>query len=80
MTDRSINLGCVVAYALWAAMVLFLGLGLILDDAHVGQVGLGAAAAAATATVRSYFVRSNQIVRNTLALRNDGGVRGVRNS
>ncbi len=77
MTDRSINLGCVVAYALWAAVVLFLGLGLILDNAHVGQIGLGASAAAATATIRSYFVKSNQIVRNTMALRNDGSVRSV---
>lgn len=77
MTDRSINLGCVVAYALWASVVLFLGLGLILDDPNVGQIGLAAAAAAATATIRSYFVRSNQILRNTIALRSEG-VRGVR--
>jgi predicted membrane-bound spermidine synthase len=78
VTDRSINLGCVVAYMLWAAVVLLLGLGLILDNAHVGQVGLAAAAAAATATIRSYFVRSNQIMRNSIALRGEGGVRSVR--
>lgn len=78
MTDRSINLGCVVAYSLWAAVVLFLGLGLIMDNPHVGQIGLAASAAAATATIRSYFVKSNQIIRNTLALRGEGGVRSVR--
>jgi hypothetical protein len=78
MTDRSINLGCVVAYALWASMVLFLGMGLILDDANVGQVGLGAAAAAATATIRSYFVRSNQIMRNSIALRSGQSLKSVR--
>jgi hypothetical protein len=78
VTDRSINLGCVVAYALWAAVVLFLGLGLLLDNPHVGQIGLAASAAAATATIRSYFVRSNQIMRNTIALRSEGSVRSVR--
>lgn len=73
MTDRSINLGCVVAYALWAAMVMFIALGMFLHNPHVGHVGLAAAAAAATASIRCYFVRSNQIMRNTMAFREDGG-------
>jgi len=78
VTDRSINLGCVVAYMLWAVVVSFLALGLILDNAGVGQIGLAASAAAATATIRSYFVRSNQIMRNSIALRSEGSVRSVR--
>ncbi len=71
MTDRAINLGCVVAYLLWAAVVMFLLAGLLMENEHVGQVGLATAAAAATATVRSYFVKSNQIMRNALALRSE---------
>jgi hypothetical protein len=78
VTDRAINLGCVVAYLLWGVVVTFLAAGLILRDQHIGQIGLGASAAAATATIRSYFVKSNQLLRNSLALRADDRVRSVR--
>lgn len=64
MTDRTISASCVAACGLWALSVMVIGTGWIVGDAHLGQMGLAAAAAAATATVRGYFVTQNRIIRN----------------
>lgn len=63
VTDRTISACSVVAYGLWVLSVLMIGTGWIVGNAHLGQMGLAAAAAAATATVRGYFVSQNRMIR-----------------
>lgn len=71
LTDREVSIGCVVAYVLWGCVLLLLTLGWWLDEPHLGQFGLAASAAAATATIRSYFVRQNRMMRNAFELGRD---------
>ena len=63
MNDRPVNLGCVVAYALWAATVTLLGLSWLSGNLHLAGAACAVSAAAATATVRMYFVTSNRMIR-----------------
>lgn len=67
MQDRSISLGCFAAYGLWtAALALMIG-GTLLTEYTPQNWGLVCSAAAATATIRQYFVRQNRMLRNVLS-------------
>lgn len=76
MQDRTVSIGCAVAYGLWAlSMLLLFGSWLVWDDHaadRMGQTALWAAAAAATGTVRCYFVAHNRLVRAAFELGRDG--------
>lgn len=67
MTDRSVGMGCVVAYGLWTLVVLLLAAAwLLFDDViaqHLAWTALATSAAAATATIRCYFVNANKLLR-----------------
>lgn len=63
MTDRTVSLGCLAAWAMWCVVAVVLAVAFLLDDQALGQCGLGGSAAAATATIRCYFVRQNRLVR-----------------
>lgn len=68
--DKTVSVGCVVAYVMWSvAGVLLLFSWLIWEDQLASQTAwtaLALSAAAATATVRCYFVSANRVVRNIL--------------
>lgn len=71
MTDRDVSFGCVVAYVMWTLVVVLLAIAWALDDEAIGRTALALSAAAATATIRSYFVRQNQLMRNAFELGRD---------
>lgn len=68
MTDRDVSFGCVVAYAMWALVVVLLVLEWTLECESIGRTALALSAAAATATIRSYFVRQNRLMRDAFEL------------
>lgn len=72
MTDRQISAGCAVAYLLWAAVVALLGLAWLMDNDDLGRIGLASSAAAATATIRQYFVASNRLIRAAVGMTSMG--------
>ena len=74
VTDRSVSLGCVVAYGLWAATVALLLVGTLFHGLTWQNWGLACSAGAATATVRQYFVRQNRMMRNAFELGRDAAV------
>lgn len=79
MTDRTlnINLGCVAAWCAWvAAFTLILG-GWVLDYPPPSRLGLGLSALAATLTIRCYFVRQNEMLRNAFELGRDAAAARV---
>lgn len=67
----NISLGCVAAYGLWAGAVMLLGIGMVIDSLYVQNWGLALSAAAATASIRQYFVRQNRMMRNAFELGRD---------
>ena len=78
MTDREISAGCVVAYGLWVCVVTLLATAWAVNSEGLGRVGLAMSAAAATATIRSYFVRTNKMIRSAFELGREAGVRNLR--
>lgn len=75
MTDVNVRLGCVVAYGLWASVLVLLPLAWMLDSMHLASIGLAASAAAATAHIRCFFVAHNRIVRNAVDFRDEAARR-----
>lgn len=84
---KQVDLGCVVAIGLWiATLVCITGamiIGYISDEvtpAVIGSasIGLATSAAAATATIRSYFVRMDRKVDQFFQLGADYGAGTVR--
>jgi hypothetical protein len=73
--DRTINLGCAVASVLWGATALLLAVSWEHRDVYLATWACPVAAAAATATVRNYFVVTNQLMRNAFACGVDVGRR-----
>lgn len=71
MTDRDVSFGCVVAYAIWALVVTLLAIAWAVESEALGRTALALSAAAATATIRCYFVRQNQLMRNAFELGRD---------
>lgn len=69
----TINLGCVAAYGFWLLTVLLLAIGTVLEHMTWQNWGLACSAAAATATIRSYFVNTNRMMRNVFELGVDKG-------
>lgn len=69
--DRTVSLGCFVAYMLWTlALALMIG-GTLFHTYTLQNWGIVCAAAGATATVRSYFVSQNRMMRNAFQLGRD---------
>lgn len=60
----TIKLGCVVAYSFWITTVVLLGSGTWLSNLAAQNWGLAFSAAAATATIRQYFVAQNRLLRS----------------
>lgn len=71
MTDRAVSAGCVVAAGLWVLMVVLLGVAWGTGNEDAGRVGLACSAAAATATIRQFFVVQNRLMRNAFELGRD---------
>lgn len=73
MTDREmhVSLGCAIATGLWVATVVLLTLGTLLSSHDAQSWGLAMSAAAATATIRQYFVGQNRVIRNAFQLGRD---------
>lgn len=61
--DKTVSVGCMVAIVLWTLTIVLLGMSVALANDNVGRIGLALSAAAATATIRTYFVRQNQLMR-----------------
>ncbi len=85
VTDRAVSVGCVVACGLWAAAVALLVVSWLTTDDIGLSLGIGrtlmvVVSAAATATVRVYFVAHNRVMRSVLAVRDsvDEPIRAVR--
>lgn len=58
----SISVGCLLMYVLWSAAIGFIGIGWLMHDAELQNVGLGLSALAAALTV----MRDNQRTRRML--------------
>lgn len=71
MTDKNVNLGCLIAGVLWMTSVLLLAVAWRLDAYHLSMVGVVTCGIAVTATIRCYFVKHNQIMRNVFELGRD---------
>ena len=71
VNDRSVSLGCVAAYAMWVTTVGLLLMGTVHGSGIVAMWGLAMSAGAATATIRSYFVNHNRMMRNAFDLGRD---------
>lgn len=71
MQDKPVNLGCLVAYTLWGSVLAIVLWSIGSRDVYLATLGCALSAAAATATVRSYFVASNRMMRNAFELGRD---------
>lgn len=69
----TIRLGCMAAYTLWVVTLALLSIGTWVESLSCQVWGLGASAAAATATIRSYFVNTNRLMRTIFELGVDKG-------
>lgn len=82
MTDRAVNLGCVVAWSLWAVTGLLLLMAWLVWDEHwaeqIGWTALAFSAAAATAMVRCYFVNQNRMMRRAFELGQEARIHPLR--
>lgn len=72
MMDRDVSVGCMIAYLLWLLSLLMMIAGTTVGDVAWQNWALLLALGAGTATIRSYFVRQNRIVREALAVREEG--------
>lgn len=68
MVDRNISISCVVAYLLWALALVVWTASWIASFASLGQLAIIISAAAATGTVRTYFVEQHQRMKAALAV------------
>lgn len=59
----SFSIGCAIAWALWALSVTTLAIGVAFHAHELAAVAIVTAVAAATATLRTYFVQQNRIMR-----------------
>lgn len=66
MVDREIRAGTVIAYLLWALSVTLFAVAWIVGDINVGRLSIIVCGAAATATVRTYFVAQSERIRAAL--------------
>lgn len=71
MNDKPVNLGCVIAASLWAITVAVLLLSLHGRNVYLATMACALSVAAATATIRTYFVNSNRMMRNAFDLGRD---------
>lgn len=64
MDDRnlSISTGCLIAYGMWVVAVALLIVGAWVDNRPTSSFGLVVAAAAATATVRTYLSQQTRLL------------------
>lgn len=69
--DKRLSLGSVIAYGLWALVVLLLAASWGFDSAHLGRAALACSAAAATAHIRQFFVTQDRLLRNAFELGRD---------
>lgn len=65
--DRTVSLGCFAAYMLWTLAIALMVAGTLLGGHTPQNWGIVCAAGGATATVRSYFVSQNRMLRNVLS-------------
>lgn len=88
MHEKQVNLGCVVACGMWLTtftLLVVATVGAWLDNWEVATLGIGFglafSAAAATVTIRQFFVRQNQLLRDAFELgresRDSAGVRRI---
>lgn len=66
MVDREISAGAVVAYLLWALSLTLCAVAWVVGDLDVGRLSIILCGAAATATVRTYFVAQSDRIRAAL--------------
>src|SRR4051794_40924990 len=71
MTDREVSAGCVVAWLLWGGTVLVFVVGWVVDVAPLRTSAMLVCGAAVTATIRTYFVNQNRMMRNAFNLGRD---------
>lgn len=63
MTEREISVECLARWAMWLMALALVGVGWLLQNTHPANLGIVIAAAAATLTVRGYFVRMSRTIR-----------------
>lgn len=68
MIDRKVSAGCVIAYALWAIALAVWGMAWVLHVRPLGDLSIIVSGAAATATVRTYFVGHLQRMKTAMAV------------
>lgn len=68
MEDPKVSTNCVIAYSLWAASLAIWALAWLLDERYLASLSIIVAAAAATGTVRSYFVAQSRRTKAAIAL------------
>lgn len=82
MIDRDIRAGTVVAYLLWALSLTLCGVAWAVGSLDIGRLSIILCGAAATATVRTYFVAQAERIKAALAVtaiaRESGSVRSLR--
>lgn len=82
LIDREISAGVVVAYLLWTLSFTLCVVAWVADNLDIGRLSILLCGAAATATVRTYFVRQAERIRSALAItsvvRGDDSVRPLR--
>ena len=67
----SFSVGCGIAWALWSLSVTTLIIGVSFDVHELAAIAIVTAVAAGTATLRTYFVVQNRMLRRAIAMRID---------
>lgn len=71
MRDMKISAGCAVAWGLWAVSVVTFAVAWPLGIEGLSRLSLMLCGAAVTATIRTYFVNQNRMMRNAFELGRD---------
>lgn len=67
----SFSVGCAIAWALWALSMTTLIIAVAFHVHELAAVAIVTAVAAGTATLRTYFVAQNRLLRRAIAMRID---------
>lgn len=68
MTDKTVSMGCVIAYGMWALAGALLLATWATDDWRLGHTALVLSAAATVAHIRQFFTCQTRVMRDAYEL------------